>query len=263
MMNSLPLQNGSENNTSSSIGDALVTRALSNIKTDLFQGPYQGLGDRHYILAAQSNGIDCFALHDPECLAPILDHYCRAKYPDDDRRAAISMWSQWYFGIFLSPLLVMAAAGEVVLPFQPGFISLKTDDNQCPTGFDIRDWQLSDMKDQSAAPDPWTHIESLIAGHLEPMVASLAASSKVSPKVFWSNISVVVSYVEKHVLKNTRISLAPLISDAKRPDGNRNPMANPYSTKQSEDGSPSRRVCCLRYLLTSVDICPTCPLAKL
>ncbi len=261
MMNAL--QNGSEKDASPAIGNSPTTRSLSEIKTDLFQGPYQGLGDRHQILTTHSGGIDCFALHEPDCLAPLLDHYCQAKYPQDDRRAAISMWSQWYFGILLSPVLVLAAAGEAVITFQPNFISLKTDDNQCPAGFDIHDRHVHEMKEKSIPPDPWAHLECLIDGHLEPMVASLAASSKVSPKVFWSNIGVVVAYVEKHVLKNTRVSLAPLINDAKRPDGNRNPMATPYSTKQSDDGTPSRRVCCLRYLLTSVDICPSCPLAKL
>lgn len=261
MMNAI--QNNPDSNATPSMGNAPITRSLAAIKSDLFQGPYQGLGDRHQVMTTQSNGIDCFALHDPDCLGPILDHYCRAKYPEDDRRAAISMWSQWYFGILLSPVLVLAAAGEAVLPLQPDFIRLKTDENQCPTGFEIRDWQVQELKDQATVPDPWVHLERLIDGHLEPMVASLAASSKVSPKVFWSNIGVVISYVEKHVLKSTRISLLPLINDPKRPDGNRNSMANPYSTKQSEDGNPSRRVCCLRYLLTAVDICPTCPLAKL
>ncbi|MEQ8392685.1 MAG: siderophore-iron reductase FhuF [Thalassospira sp.] len=243
--------------------DETDTKLLSEIKLNLSQGPYQGVGERHRITSGALGGIDCFDLHDPQCLSRLLDHYCQAKYPNDDRRAAISMWSQWYFGLLLSPLLVLAAAGEVILPFEARFISLKSDDSNCPTGFDLVDRRVRQTVQHPLAPDPWTHFHDLITNHLEPLIASLSTASKVSPKVFWSNIGVVIAYVEKSVLKEHRISLTPLITDAKGPDGMRNPLANPYSTKQSEDGSLSRRVCCLRYLLTSVDICSTCPLAKI
>lgn len=251
----LPQQQLSTNGTESKL--------LSEIKAQVFQGPYQGLGERHHVTTGAKAGIDCFDLHDPECLSPLLDHYCKMKYPNDDRRAAVSMWSQWYFGLLLSPMLVMGAWGEVVLPFQAGFVSMKSDDVNCPVGFDLTDRHVRQTVTDSAAPCPWAHFDDLISMHLSPLITSLSTSSKVSPKVFWSNVGVVIAYVEKHVLKDSRISLVPLISDAKRPDGMRNPLANPYSAKQSEDGSLSRRVCCLRYLLTSVEICPTCPLAKL
>ncbi|WP_417519554.1 MULTISPECIES: siderophore-iron reductase FhuF [Pseudomonadota] len=246
-----------------STSDETDTKLLSEIKINLSQGTYQGVGERHRITSGALDGIDCFDLHDPARLSLLLDHYCQAKYPNDDRRAAISMWSQWYFGLLLSPLLVMGAAGEVLLPFEAGFINLKSDDTNCPTGFDLVDRRVRQTVQHPLAPDPWIHFHDLITNHLRPLIASLSTASKVSPKVFWSNVGVVIAHVENSVLKEHRISLTPLITDVKGPDGMRNPLANPYSTKQSEGGSLSRRVCCLRYLLTSVDICSTCPLAKI
>ncbi len=136
-------------------------------------------------------------------------------------------------------MLVMGAAGEVALPFQAGFINLKADDTNCPTGSELREKRVHQTKIHPVVPDPWVHFDDLITAHLEPLIASLSASSKVSPKVFWSNVGVVIAYVEKSVLKDNRISLTPLINDAKHPDGTRNPLANPYSNKQSEDRSLS------------------------
>jgi ferric iron reductase protein FhuF len=59
-----------------------------------------------------------------------------------------------------------------------------------------------------------------------------------------------------------------LLSSAQRPDGSRNPLYAPirYVDIEHADGQVrpwrQRRMCCIRYVLPGVELCPNCPRLK-
>lgn len=240
---------------------------VSELYQSVLRTRFPAIGQSHKVLThtdalIAQTGTDLTHLHSPEILAPILDRYCQNTYPGNDRRAAISMWSQWYFGMLLTPVMTLISMTGTDFPIGSDRIYLHVNEKGCPVGFDLFDRYLEHpvMPPENTA---WHLHTPLITEHLDPLIAALANCSKAAPKLFWANVGVIVAYVEKHILKGQGISLVPLVTDAKMPDGSRNLLRDPYSSKLSSDGSPARRICCLRYMLDAVEMCPTCPLEKL
>jgi ferric iron reductase protein FhuF len=233
---------------------------LSALHQQVFTGDRASLGQR---LTFKPSGdmIDISTLHHREKIDPIVTAYCQSNYPKNDRRAAISMWSQWYFSLLLPDIMVLLHHGQCRLHFQSGDFALICDEKFRPNRFVLGDYPVLPTSASPRGHKAWAPYLGLIDHHLSPLITALASVSGTSPKVFWMNAAVVIAYLAKTTLSPEK-GLTALIADKQRPDGNRNLLCAPYASPKQADTPCKRRICCLRYMLDNVDECSTCPLVK-
>lgn len=255
---------------------------LSDIYHHVFAGERAELWQRLSVIPAgtapaeDQTGIDLLALHAPACLGAIVEDYCEKTYPEDDRRAAISMWTQWYFGLVLPCLILPVQEGGCHLPYEKHELglSLICTETSRPARFILADRPAQMLDHSSSNTDCWSRLGPLIDGHLTPLIEALAGISKLSPRVFWMNASVMIAYIANTArarqsgtsttspspAKPSAADIYPVYTDKLRPDGTRNPLFGPHSDRKNQEGNCLRRVCCLRYQLSEVAMCPNCPL---
>lgn len=181
-------------------------------------------------------------------------------YPDSDRRALVSMWSQWHFGALVIPATVAILLCERDLPLDLDRIAIVPQEAGLTSTIVIPD----EGAPRCADGDPFAR---LFEGHVSPLVALLAGQFRVSPRLLWANAAAIFEWTLQQVpteladpqgLAAARLRLERRLE----PDGQRNPMyeAVRYPVEQ---GEPIRRrkLCCLRYLLAGVADCGSlCPL---
>ncbi|AZO76742.1 MULTISPECIES: siderophore-iron reductase FhuF [unclassified Bosea (in: a-proteobacteria)] len=181
-------------------------------------------------------------------------------YPDSDRRALVSMWTQWHFGALIIPATVVILLCDRDLPLELDQIAIVPQDVGLTSAIAIPD-EGGRRVDGS---DPFAR---LFEGHVAPLISHLAGQFRVSPRLLWANAAAIFEWTlqqlpaelaDAQALAAARLRLErPL-----EPDGRRNPMfeAVRYPVEQ---GEPIRRrkLCCLRHLLAGVADCGSlCPL---
>lgn len=183
-----------------------------------------------------------------------------ALYPDSDRRALVSMWSQWHFGALVIPATAAILLGQRDLPLELDRVAIVPQEAGLTSAIVICDAGASRCDDG----DPFT---PLFEGHVAPLVDLLAGQFRVSPRLLWVNaaqifewtlLQVPAEHTDQQALAMARLRLERRLE----PSGQRNPMyeAVRYPVEQ---GAPVRRrkLCCLRYLLAGVADCASlCPL---
>lgn len=200
----------------------------------------------------------------PPVLDGVLERF-GAAYPGADRRAIVSLWSQWYFGTLLVPATAAMLLLGRALPLAIDRVRFRLDtEGHHPVGI-----RLAGSCDPAPGADAFALFDDLLWSHLEPLVQALSHSGRVSTRLLWSNAG---GYVEWAV---RQVEIRPdgaeggaagerLLAAKCWPDGRPNPLCQPVRYA-CEDGAPvrRRRVCCLRYLLPGVAGCAeVCPLAK-
>jgi ferric iron reductase protein FhuF len=211
--------------------------------------------------AGGSETVSCRDLCDPQHFDAVIGRYA-VRFPDTDRRAAVSVWTMYYFShLVVSPLLfwlvdrrVLAlGAGDLTARFDPETI--------LPAGFVLQDAGRAD-----ASASVFDAMESAIRGHAEPLVRTISAQTGVSPKLLWSNVAVYADWVIREVgasMPERRDAALALLENNNWPDGSPNPLAGWIRQETGPDGAcfSQRRVCCLRYLLPGVPGCGMiCPI---
>lgn len=181
-------------------------------------------------------------------------------YPDSDRRALVSMWSQWHFGALVIPATAAILLCDRDLPLELDQVAIVPQDVGLTSAIVIPD-EGGPRVDRS---DPFAR---LFDGHVAPLIANFAAQFRVSPRLLWANAAAIFEWTLQQL--PAELVDAQALAAARRrlerplePDGRRNPMfeAVRYPVEQ---GEPVRRrkLCCLRYLLAGVADCGSlCPL---
>ncbi|MWJ28021.1 siderophore-iron reductase FhuF [Halomonas sp. ZH2S] len=214
----------------------------------------------------------------PDELAAVLASFGSSYQQADtqatpDIRGVASLWSKWYFNALLLPALLSNLLLERQLPLTMGRVSLELDSHAkplrlhfCHDGLPLTKVRLE-------------RFDALLA-HLSGVVNALAAVSGASPRVFWSNIGNtfehVVGVIEAHPhawpdctltareLLDTPRHTATHPEKAHLAQGHKNPLYHPVRYITTQDESTPRRIrrlCCLRYLLPSLDYCGNCPIS--
>ncbi|SDF88926.1 ferric iron reductase protein FhuF [Limimonas halophila] len=201
----------------------------------------------------------------PDRLEAALAGYA-AGWSDPEPRAVATQFSKYWFRAAIPPVVVCAAAGRAAPEVAPDALRVE------PDGAGIPFLVAPDDPAIGIAPaDGAALMDRLVRGHLEPVVAALAARSGLAPRVFWSNAGNVIAwYLEQ-------LRAQPATADAARAlaahwveatanphfDG-RNPMSKPVIDTTDAHGRPvrRRRVCCARYLSAELDVCGSCPLSS-
>ncbi|MCW3148499.1 siderophore-iron reductase FhuF [Stutzerimonas stutzeri] len=183
----------------------------------------------------------------------------------EDRRALVSHWSRHYFVRLIPPVVAAATLLDRRLPLRLEQLAVVLDDQGQPSAFKL----LNDGERFAESSGPFGRFEHLIEDNLAPFIEALGRYAGVAPKVLWSNAGNYFEAVFGQLA--SRASQAQLadgraLVDARYlPDGRRNPLYRPvrYVELENADGRSriwrQRRLCCIRYLLDGVALCPNCP----
>ncbi len=186
-----------------------------------------------------------------------------AAHRGGDRRALVSMWTQWHFGLLIVPATAAILMLDRDLPLALDEIGLVPHE----TGrTDLLVLTGTGVPNAAGAH----RFERLFDGHVAPLIEALAAQFRVSPRLLWSNAAAIFEWTLQQI---AAAGTAPpealregfsLLQSGSGAEGRRNPMAGAVCYPH-EDGAPVRRrkLCCLRYLLPGVACCGSlCPLPE-
>jgi ferric iron reductase protein FhuF len=190
----------------------------------------------------------------PQMLSELMARF-RPQFASADQRGLASIWANQYFMRLFPPVISAALLLNQRMPLQLEQLSIIVDGEGLPLVF-----KLPGPCEQLPPPQ-------------NPFIQALCAHTGVSAKVLWSNAG---NYFEAWLGQLQKRSEEPallldgerLLSTAQRPDGSRNPLYAPirYVDIEHADGQVrpwrQRRLCCIRYVLPGVELCPNCPRLK-
>lgn len=204
--------------------------------------------------------LACKDLADPARFETVIARYMR-KFPGSDRRAVVSMWTLYYFSTLTIAPSVHLFLHRLRVPLDLATSSLVCD---AETG-EPQAFVFQGEVQPSAKPEDDLH--RLLTGHVEPLVAAIAAGAGVAPKLLWNNVAAYLSWILKEIaFRHESIAMEAglaLVQDALWPDGRKNPMHGMMRVARQQCGMEfvQRKVCCLRYNLPGVGGCgESCPL---
>ena len=185
----------------------------------------------------------------------VLDTFA-APYGAADRRAVVSLWTQYYLPTLVIPALTAVVRLGRALPVAFGEIGFELDG--CPARF-----LLPDAGRAVCGPRPC--LAELIDGHLHPFVEMCHGHCGLSRRLLWGNVGVIVDHVvralddgDARVPEALAQAAADLGWHGDRPS-RRSPLAQTFRAAGPHDAR-RRRVCCMRYRLPGVASCGTlCP----
>ncbi|WP_332685058.1 siderophore-iron reductase FhuF [Bosea sp. (in: a-proteobacteria)] len=184
-------------------------------------------------------------------------------HPGGDRRALVSMWTQWHFGMLIIPATAAIVVLDRDLPVGLDRIGVAPHEEGRTAALVLAD------EGEKRAPRA-ARFSRLFDGHVAPLIAHFASHFEVSPRLLWSNATAIFEWtLQEFAAAGTAQPEAlgegfALLQSQSGPDGRRNPMFGAVRYPLC-DGEPTRqrKVCCLRYLLPGVACCGSlCPLPE-
>jgi ferric iron reductase protein FhuF len=198
-----------------------------------------------------------------ECFDVQLARFAR-QYGGGDRRALASLWSKHYFTRLIPPVVAASLILEWQLPLHLEHIDVVLDENGLPQAFKL---PHAGHRRDCLPGEPFARFDSLIEGHLRPMIDTLAHHVRLSPKVLWSNAGNYFEWllgVLGKAMPDADLSDGHAVIGATHlPDGRRNPLFQPVIYREvpgQAEPRRQRRICCLRYRVHGVVHCGNCPL---
>ncbi|WP_170975477.1 siderophore-iron reductase FhuF [Martelella alba] len=189
-------------------------------------------------------------------LAPLM-----ALYQGEDRAAVVSMWSQWYFALLLAPWIRVNMLYNWQLPILPRDIGFTLSKDAVPEQF-----ILAHAGRPAPCENGQVRFAELLTIHLSPVCQTFATLSGIKPGLFWNNAGIRLA----HGLSMAReagadtASADGFLQTHTLSDGSVNPVYRPMRVISSPSGPPTiiRRRCCLRYKISGLEYCPSCPLLE-
>jgi ferric iron reductase protein FhuF len=183
-------------------------------------------------------------------------------HPGGDRRALVSMWTQWHFGALIIPTAAAILLLDRDLPVDLERARIALHEDGRTAAVVVTD---DGMSRRAGATNRFSR---LFDGHVEPLICHFADHFSVSPRLLWVNASTIFEWTLQQVaafdgacpaaLGESRALLQSRTDVRGRP----NPMFGAVQYRD-QDGQPvrRRRICCLRYLLPGMEDCGSlCPL---
>jgi ferric iron reductase protein FhuF len=226
-----------------------------------FTGTFFGFKDALALPGEYAASVEGRDLLDIEVAENLLWRFASV-HPGGDRRALVSMWTQWYFGALIIPTTAAIVLLDRDLPVELERVSIAFHEDGRAAAIVVSD----DGRPRGA--DAPTRFSRLFKGHVDPLIRHFARQFAVSPRLLWTNAATVFEWTLQQAAAYDDASVEALAEGhtllEARTDmsGKSNPMCGAVQLRR-EDGQTFRRrkVCCLRYLLPGVDDCGSlCPL---
>ena len=184
-------------------------------------------------------------------------------HPGGDRRALVSMWTQWHFGMLIIPTTAAILLLDRDLPVALDEVGLVPHEHG-------RTAALVVAHEGRPCGANGTRYSRLFDGHVAPLIAHFAGHFSVSPRLLWTNAAAIFEWALQQVAATGEaapealaegFALLEAHTDAR---GKRSLMLDAVRYPM-QDGEPTRqrKICCLRYLLPGVAHCGSlCPLPE-
>lgn len=209
--------------------------------------------------------LDGAALLDGETAEALVRRF-EATRPGGDRRAIVSLWTQWHFGAVIIPAAAAIVRMGRVLPVGLGEIGVAVrEDGRTECIVIAHDGDTAQRAPSDEAAED--RFEPLFRDHVGPLIESFANWFKVSRRLLWSNAATTFEWTLRQAepggctraLAEGRARLETPFDHAGRP----RPMFGALRHCEQGEGAAvlKRRVCCLRYAIPGVPDCASlCPL---
>jgi len=172
-----------------------------------------------------------------------------------DRRAAVSMWTLYYFAGLTIAYLIAKRAGGRRLPVAFDEMTIALNEDGLPRAFGVphSGW------DDGAARGSFEAIDPLLETHLFKAVGQLVKHG-ISAKLCWNNAAVYIDYALRLTADKDDPDLAqadlPVFVRGCLPDGGVNPLSGCIRhVEENGECVARRKVCCLRYMLPGIPSC--------
>lgn len=224
-----------------------------------FAGPFDWYKDGLALPGEHESSIAACDLLDGGCIEEILHRYA-GTYPGADRRAIVSMWTQWHFGILIVPATAAILLLERELPLSLEHVKVALSEEGRTAAIVVPD----EGKRWTGAQGRFS---SVFEGHIEPLVEHFSETFRVSRRLLWTNAAAAFEWALQqaeplHPCREAVSEGRAWLERRTMAGGRPNPMYGAV-LPCGQDGEAQRRrkVCCLRYLLPGFEDCGSlCPL---
>jgi ferric iron reductase protein FhuF len=229
----------------------------------IFVGPLADFADRLALADDPRPAIRGSDLLDPAVLGPVLQRFA-GRYDQPEPRAVASLWVKWHFWTLLTPVMAASLLLEHGLPTALDEVQVV----QAPDG-QTTAFKLPHGGGRTAPADGFERFGPLVDLHIEPLIRAVSAQSGATAKVLWSNVGNMFENLLRQV-EDSGMARGPgpaqaraLMASRDWPGRRGNPLFEPVRyVERGGERKRLRRVCCIRYLIPSLDYCSTCPLVK-
>lgn len=176
-----------------------------------------------------------------------------------DYRAAVSLWSQGYFSRLFRPLIAYGVIHDIWFHADLETAAAALSDISVPVRFRL-------SRALPNAPD--FHIAAWVSHHMTPLIGKVSALTGTSERIHWSNASFALRtavsqctgcFSADMVLSQQRLDRLTAVERAIELNANVSRLTSVAS--EVSGGHVVRRVCCMRYNLARLDVCPNaCPM---
>lgn len=227
-----------------------------------FTGPFQWYKDGLALPGEHPTVVSGRDLLDGDIADELLRHYAKA-YPGADRRAIVSMWTQWHFGILIVPATAAILLLDRELPLELDHVSIALNEEGRTATVVLPD----DGRAECAGTV--NRFSRLFEGHIKPLVEHFSDHFRVSRRLLWTNAATTFQWALEQAealnpspaAMSEGRALLECRTDAK---GRPHPMHGVVLCCEDEGKLvQKRKVCCLRYLLPGFEDCGSvCPLPE-
>jgi len=224
-----------------------------------FAGPFDWYKDGLALPGEHEPSLAARDLLDGGLAEEVVRRYARA-YPGADRRAIVSMWTQWHFGILIVPATAAILLLERDLPLSLEQVKIALNEEGRTAAIIIPD----DGVRWTGARDRFS---SLFEGHIDPLIEHFSETFRVSRRLLWTNAAAAFEWALQQAEPLNPCPAA--VSEGRawlerrsNAEGRPNPMHGLVLQCETDGESLRRRkVCCLRYMLPGFEDCGSlCPL---
>lgn len=226
-----------------------------------FTGALLRFKDKLALPGEHPHCIDGKDLLDTATAERLLLRFAQA-YPGADRRALVSMWTQWHFGALIIPTTAAILLLNRDVPVDLNNVSIALHKDGRTTAIIIA------HDGTPLGPLASDRFSRLLYGHVEPLIGRFAESFKTSRRLLWTNAATIFDWALRQAGGDAASPVASaegraLLEHRTHASGQSNPMFDAVRHRKYGRGEPvlTRKICCLRYLLPGVKDCGSlCPL---
>ncbi len=185
-----------------------------------------------------------------------------SRWGPGDHRAAVSLWTQGYFGRFLRPVLAYGLVHDIWFSSRPVDIGVALSDMATPVRFALKRVQPVSLEQ---------HLWSIVYEHVQPVIDRIVFLSGTSERLHWSNASFAFHRSCRQIRTLWPAAEIPHAVSARlqhleRVMASEHPLFHLTRKIPDTQGGQAlvRRVCCLRFKLDGLKKCgATCPVGHL